>query len=69
MFITLEEMEEIKANYEKQIVELNRKVEVVNDFIAIAKEKDYHKSEENAETEEIEAQAEEVQPVATASIF
>jgi hypothetical protein len=49
MFITLEEMEAIKANYENQIDELRRKVEVVNDFIAIAKEKECHKSEETEE--------------------
>lgn len=57
MFLTLEEMTELKAQYEKEMFLLQAKIEVVNDLMAIAQSKESAKSEEDV-VEETEVMAE-----------
>ena len=53
MFLTVQELETIKASYLKEISDLELKVEVVDDFIALAKSKNVEEPEINeTETEE-----------------
>ena len=54
MYITVEEMYALKAEYDKQILELEMKKEVVGDLIAIAEAKATVESEEVVETEATE---------------
>ena len=54
MFITVEEMYALKAEYDKKILELETKKSVINDFIAIAEAKAPVESEEVVETEATE---------------
>ena len=56
MFLTIEEMYAFKANYEKEIAELERKKAVVDEFIAFAEAKEVVKSEEVDETEQVETE-------------
>lgn len=54
MYITVEEMYALKAEYDKQILELEMKKAVVGDLIAIAEAKAPVESEEVVETEATE---------------
>lgn len=56
MFITVEEMYALRAEYDKQILELEMKKSVVGDLIAIAEAKApvETETENEAETEEVE---------------
>ena len=51
MFITVEEMYAMREEYDKQIVELEMKKSVVNDFIALAEAKEQAKRATEIETE------------------
>jgi hypothetical protein len=51
MFITVEEMYAMREEYDKQIVELEMKKSVVNDFIALAEAKEQAKRAIEIETE------------------
>lgn len=53
MYITIEEMYELKNKYSKEILELEMKKAVVDDLIAFAEAKEPCKSDEE-EVEEIE---------------
>ena len=53
MFLTVQELETIKESYLKEISDLTLKVEVVEDFIALARTKKVQTEEEvEIETEE-----------------
>lgn len=53
MFLTVQELETIKGSYLKEISDLRLKVEVVEDFIALAKTKKVEEPEiDETETEE-----------------
>lgn len=55
MFITVEEMYELKEQYSKQILELEMKKSVVDEFIAIAEAK---APSDECEVEEVETETE-----------
>ncbi|MBR2870482.1 MAG: hypothetical protein IKB98_03815 [Clostridia bacterium] len=56
MFLTIQELETIKESYLKEIADLKLKVEVVEDFIGLAKSKNVETEE--VETVEVEAETE-----------
>ena len=59
MFITVEEMQELKAKYQASIAEMARKVEVIDEFIGLAMSKPVLDVEEPVEElveEEVEVE-------------
>jgi hypothetical protein len=63
MFLTVQELETIKESYLKEISDLQLKVEVVGDFIALAKSKKVeepanYENDEETENVEVEQSAE-----------
>lgn len=49
MFISIEEMYDFKAKYEAEIEEIQRKLSVIDEFIAFAEAKEVDKSETTEE--------------------
>lgn len=54
MYMTIEEMYAFKNKYEQEILELQRKKAVVDEFIAFAEAKECDKSDEQIQSEDAE---------------
>lgn len=65
MFLTVEEMLELKAKYEKEVRALNAKIAVVDDMVAMAQSK----SPVEPEQEETEVETETVVEEATTTVY
>lgn len=58
MFITVEEMQELKAQYQANIAEMMRKVEVIDEFIGLAMSKTVCEVEQEPVNEIVEEEVE-----------